>query len=447
MKERQRIPPKQLIKFLGVSMVGICAFVIPVQYQGEVNTVVGVLTDWVAVLLAGCIDELILALVLLSTLGSVADTVLTACKLELPPQFRAVFKTSPLYLVTKLLALCFTVMCYFSVGPEFIISESVGGNMIGLGKSLVALSIALSFLLPFLTEAGLMEFAGEVTRPVVRPLFKVPSDASLDLIASWMGAANAAVILSAEKFRKGYYTKREAAIVMCNFSLVSIPFCLVIAETAGVAQYFAAMYGLLCLLGVLLAIILPRIPPLSTLSDDYVAQLPVDTAADGESNVLRRALLRGCATAETFTVKSVLSSGGNVMLTILINLLPTVIGWGILGMLLVNYTPIFEWLSLPMGWLLNLMGVESAFAVAPATLAGFVDMFIPALLVTTVASTRTRFIIATLSLIQIIYITEVGAVILQTKLGVDFKRLFLIFLERTILSLPIIVLASRMIIP
>ena len=50
-----------------------------------------------------------------------------------------------------------------------------------------------------------------------------------------------------------------------------------------------------------------------------------------------------------------------------------------------------------------------------------------------------------LSLIQIIYIAEVGAVILQSDLGIDFKKLFLVFLERTILALPVIVLVSNFI--
>lgn len=134
------------------------------------------------------------------------------------------------------------------------------------------------------------------------------------------------------------------------------------------------------------------------------------------------------------------------MASILLNLMPIGIGWGILGMLAVNYTPIFRWISWPMGWILNLLGVESAFTVAPATLVGFIDMYIPALLVTGIASVRTRFIIAALSLIQIIYITEVGAVILQEKLGVDLKRLAVIFIERTLIALPIIVLVSGLIV-
>ena len=51
--------------------------------------------------------------------------------------------------------------------------------------------------------------------------FHVPGRASVDLIASWFGAANAAVILTREQYMKGFYTKREAGYIMTNFSLVS----------------------------------------------------------------------------------------------------------------------------------------------------------------------------------------------------------------------------------
>ncbi len=444
--KKTQIPAKLLCKFLIASLIGLVAFVVPIHSQGGVNTVVGILTSAIKNILMPIMDELVLLVVLISALCSIADAGLERLGRTPPAWFHSVFHTTPVYLITKIVASGFMICCYTGVGPAFLTDPAVGGTMVDLSKTLIALALALSYLLPFLTEAGLMEFVGEITRPFVRPLFRVPSDASLDLIASWMGAANAAVILSAQKYYKGYYTKREAAIVMCNFSLVSIPFCMVVAETAGVSQYFPAMYGLLFLLGVFLAVVTPRIYPLNRLHDDYYAKLPVNSEAEQEKGLFRRALMKSCSAAENFHVRSVTNSGNQVLTTVLFNLVSTVIAWGILGMIVVEYTPIFQWLSYPVGVLLDLMGVEYAYAAAPATLVGFVDMFIPALLVTGIASVRTRFIIATLSLIQIIYITEVGAVVIQTNLGIDLKRLLFVFLERTFLSLPIIVLASLLIV-
>ncbi len=435
----------QVLKFLLISIMGLGAFLLPLNVDGGYITVISILTEWAEKLLSGIMDEAILVLLTVSAIGSLVDYIFTKTGRSIEGVFHKLFGTSIVYLITKLLALVITVLFYCGVGPEFIIGADVSGIMIGLGKTLIALALAFSFLLPFLTEGGLMEFFGEITRPFVRPMFMVPSNASLDLIASWLGASNAAVLLSAEKYYKGYYSKREAAIVMCNFSLVSVPFCMVIAETTGVSQYFPAMYGILAVLGVILAVILPRIYPLNKLKGEFAAKIPEDSDVGSEKNILKRAFIRACAVADDFNAKKVFDSGWGVLSSVCINLLPTVIAWGVLGLIVVQYTPILEWISLPMGWLLNIMGVEEAFKVAPATLAGFVDMFIPALLITSVQSVQTRFIITTLSLIQIIYITEVGAVIIQTNLGVDIKKLFLIFLERTLISLPLIVLASMLI--
>lgn len=98
--------------------------------------------------------------------------------------------------------------------------------------------VAFSFIMPFLTDCGIMEFLGVIAKPVVRPLFHVPGRASVDLIASWFGASNAAVILTREQYMRGFYTKREAGYIMTNFSLVSIPFCLMVADTMGIANSY-----------------------------------------------------------------------------------------------------------------------------------------------------------------------------------------------------------------
>lgn len=78
--------------------------------------------------------------------------------------------------------------------------------------------------------------------------------------------------------------------------------------------------------------------------------------------------------------------------------------------------------------------------VAPATLVGFVDMFIPALIMASITSVKTKFIVGALSLLQIIYLTEVGAIIIQSDVPLSFKDLFIIFMERTLIGIPLLAL-------
>ena len=148
--------------------------------------------------------------------------------------------------------------------------------------------------------------------------------------------------------------------------------------------------------------------------------------------------------AEKFSFQKAFCQASAMALGIVFDLIPVVIAWGTIGSILVNETSIFHWLAYPMGLYLQLLGVEGAFQIAPATLVGFIDMFIPALITSTDLPYATRFVVAALSLVQIIYLTEVGSIIVKSDVGLDMKRLFLIFIERTLIALPLIVLVTRL---
>ena len=50
----------------------------------------------------------------------------------------------------------------------------------------------------------------------------------------------------------------------------------------------------------------------------------------------------------------------------------------------------------------------------------------------------TKFVIAVISVTQLIYLSEVGGLILGSKLPVNLIELFVIFIERTLISLIIV---------
>ncbi|MCD8347289.1 MAG: hypothetical protein LUD16_04915 [Lachnospiraceae bacterium] len=128
----------------------------------------------------------------------------------------------------------------------------------------------------------------------------------------------------------------------------------------------------------------------------------------------------------------------------LFDLIPIVIAWGTVALIIATYTPVFSWLSFPMRLYLQLFGIEEAAAVAPATLVGFMDMFIPALLISGVESVKTRFVIGALSLVQIIYLTEVGTIIIKSEIPLNIGKLFIVFLERTLIAIPLLVLCANL---
>ena len=77
---------------------------------------------------------------------------------------------------------------------------------------------------------------------------------------------------------------------------------------------------------------------------------------------------------------------------------------------------------------------------------GFTDMFTPSIIAAeAVADSMSRFIVATVSVTQLIYLSEVGGLVLGSKIPVNLAELFILFLERTLISLVIVAPLAHMI--
>lgn len=441
------VTKKNMLKFILGSAFGVLMFLVPIPQGESFTTLLDFLKSWIKGLFGGSLNYIIMVLLIVSAVMSLYDYFAKPDWIRKNHYLTRAFTTTPLYLISKVIGAVMVVMIVFQVGPEVVISADTGITMIDLCGTLFSIVLAFSFILPFLTDCGIMEFLGVILKPVVRPLFRVPGRASVDLIASWFGASNAAVILTREQYMKGFYTKREAGYIMTNFSLVSIPFCLLIADSLGIANLFPPFYLCICVVGVILAIILVRIPPISLIPNTYREKTgkQIDEEIPDETKPLAHALEMSCARAESFNAKAVGTSGLEVVVGMLFDLIPIVVAWGTIALIIATYTPLFQWISYPFGMYLDLLGVPEAFAAAPATLVGFTDMFIPALLITGLTSVKTKFIIGVLSLVQIIYMTEVGTIIIKSEIPLNFWKLLILFLERTIIALPLIVLFANII--
>ena len=170
----------------------------------------------------------------------------------------------------------------------------------------------------------------------------------MDLIASWFGAANAAVILTREQYMKGFYTKREAGYIMTNFSLVSVPFCLMVANTIGLDSIFPVFY--LCIW-----------PHRHHPGDDHRAHSAYphhtghlsggDGTAGGRGSARRRREYGDLPWSQAarergeFHLDTVLTSGWEVMMGTLFDLIPIVASWGVIALAIATYTPFFDWIS------------------------------------------------------------------------------------------------------
>lgn len=107
--------------------------------------------------------------------------------------------------------------------------------------------------------------------------------------------------------------------------------------------------------------------------------------------------------------------------------------------MIAEYTPILNWLTAPIVPLLEIFRLPEAAAAAPAMVAGFLDMFLPALLGVGIESELTRFIVGVMSVTQLIYMSEIGILMIKCEIPLKFWHLFVIFILRTIIGLPIVI--------
>src|SRR5699024_10131790 len=302
--------------------------------------------------------------------------------------------------------------------------------------------------LPLLMNFGLLELFGTLMTKIMRPLFKLPGRASIDSLASWIGDGTIGVLLTSKQYEEGYYTKREAAIIGTTFSVVSITFTLVIISEVGLGHMFIPFYLTVIAAGFIAALIMPRIPPLSRKANTYINE-----AADGieekipEGHTIftfgyQKALDR--AKKET-SVYKFFKEGGQNILDMWMGVAPIVMAFGLIALMIAEFTPVFTWLGLPFIPLLELMQVPYAQEASETMLIGFADMFLPAVIGASIEAEITRFIIGALSVTQLIYMSEVGGLLLGSKVPVSLKDLFIIFLLRTIITLPTITLIAHMI--
>ena len=93
---------------------------------------------------------------------------------------------------------------------------------------------------------------------------------------------------------------------------------------------------------------------------------------------------------------------------------------------------------MPFEPILALLQIPEAGEAAQTMVVGFADMLLPAILGAGIESEMTRFFIATVSVTQLIYLSEVGGLILGTKFPLKLWDLFIIFIIRTIIAIPIV---------
>ncbi|WP_100401441.1 YjiH family protein [Bacillus sp. FJAT-42315] len=442
MEKTNKYSISHILLFLIPSLIGVILFMIPVKMGDGYTIPIAILSNSLMDAIGDYIPAIMTVLIIISAAGTLFVKALRPQFVRNSHFLASLFDITPFWAIVRVLGAIFATLTLLKIGPEAIYSENTGGLLLtALLPVLFATFLFAGLLLPLLLNFGLLEFIGYSLTKVMRPLFKLPGRSSVDCLTSWLGDGTIGVLLTSKQYEEGFYTKKEAAIIGTTFSVVSVTFCLVVISQVNLADHFIAFYGTVIFSGIVAALILPRIPPLSRKEDTFIngnERTASEERIPAGFSPISYGFNQAIEQAQKNKPTQVVKDGIHNVIDMWLGVAPVVMALGTVALVIAETTPVFQWLGMPFIPLLELLQIPFAAEASETIMVGFADMFLPSVIGAGIESELTRFVIATLSVSQLVYISEMGGLILGTKIPVSFKDLILIFLLRTLITLPII---------
>lgn len=442
---------KTILTFIIPSLIGLLLFMTPISIDGAITIPIAIVSKALQAEMGSTIQLIVTAIVVLMAFASVLTKLLNPQFIRKNHFLRTLLKVNLFWLTTRVLGAIFIVMVYLQIGPEAITSSATGGLVLNdLVPVLFSVFIFAGMLLPLLLNFGLLEFFGTLLTKIMRPIFNLPGRSAIDCMASWLGDGSVGILMTNKQYETRFYTEREAAVIGTTFSAVSITFSLVVISQVKLEHLFVPFYLTVCLAGIVAAIIVPKLPPLSWKKDTYIDNTPRhedDESVPVSHGVMSWGFEQAMQRASSAGgVKQVLVEGVKNVVDMIFGVIPVVMAIGTVALVLAEHTPLFNYLGMPFIPLLELLQIPEATEASKTIVVGFADMFIPSILASSIESDLTRFVIAALSVTQLIYMSEVGALLIGSKIPVNFFELFVIFILRTLVTLPVIALMGHLLV-
>ena len=339
--------------------------------------------------------------------------------------------------IFKILGAAAGMMHVFRLGPDFLHQGTF------LPFLFNALCVPLAFLIPigslflyFLTNYGLMEFVGSYLQPAMRKVWRTPGRSAVDAVASFIGSYALSMLITDKLYQEGKYTKQEAAIILTGFSTVSVTFLVVVANAYGLMERWNFFFWTTLFVTFTVTAITARIYPLSKIPREYYESAAPAQEEPIKSNRFTVSLDGALKVADTSgnVGKNMLDSfkAGCRMIT---TILPTIMSIGLLGMLIAEFTPVFDVVGFIFFPFTALVQLPEALLAARALATSIVEMFLPAAFLTAEHSLQSRYVVAVSSVSAVIFFSAVVPCILSTKIPLKVSQLVVIWVIRMTLSI------------
>jgi nucleoside recognition membrane protein YjiH len=420
-------------------VLGLGFFAVPVPWNGRWTVAFDIVVKELRTGFAGPVAAYCAVLIVA---GAVA-TCLASFRRGDYPKLKA-FEAAPVLAALRVLGVPLAIMFWLGLGPAALHEKAIGGTIWGVLVLSVGLIIPIGAVaLNVFISYGALELVGTLTRPLMRPLFRLPGRAALDDITSWLGSYSVGLYLTRKLVDQGRYTRREAFIIVTGFSTVSIGFVGVVCSTLELLHLFPVVFATYFVVIYLIAAIQCRVWPTTGILDEAITTHQPEGEPEGPllAAAWKAAIDRA---KEARPLPHVAAEGFRDGLILAATILGTILAVGTGALMLAEHTPLLDWLGRPLVPVITALGIPDAELVATATVAGITEMYIPALIVQD-ASAPARFFIAVLSISQLIFFSSVGPMMLDmfSDLPIRVRDLLALFVFRTALLLPMLALVTH----
>ncbi len=416
-----------IYKFFAFSLFGIFMFFISITLNGKKTIPLDHLVTFIRTQFSSAIVYYILIIVIA---GAVY------------PFYKRTWNRSVVEIVISLLKIIgaiASILVVFKVGPSWLLAADMGPYWYNSLLTPIGVLVPIgAIFLAMLVGYGLLEFIGIIVQPIMRPIWKTPGRSAIDAVASFVGSYSIGLLITNRIYKEGKYTTKEAVIIATGFSTVSVTFMIVVAKTLGLMDIWNLYFWVTFLVTFLVTAISVRIWPIRNMSMDYYNQMDGDVEKIVKEKRLQCAWREALQTAENApnlwqSMKDNVKDG----LVMAMGILPTIMSIGLIGLWLVNNTPIFDYaayLFVPITYLLQM---TEPLIVAKAAVINLIDMFLPSL-VAIDSAIETRFIVGTLSISAILFFSALIPCILSTEIPISLGKMIAVWFVRTVLTLIIV---------
>ncbi len=434
-----------ILKMIIGSVLGLLLFCIPLPWGGGSSTM---LLSFIKTAIEKRTTGILLIIALTIMTASLVGTIyMFFTKEKEHSKFvKGAFKPTIVNLIVRVLALAISLMVYFNVGPEWILHPDTGGTMFTfLMPSLILFFFLGTILLYFLTDYGLIELVGSLVERFFRPLFRIPARSAVLCISGFFGSGTVQLLVADAEHKQGYLTRRETSTISVCFC--TITFGAMFAYSCGIGglddRYFTGVFLASVLVTIVSAILMSRIPPISLIPDTYYADNK-QIYEEGKGGLMVGIDRAYAKVKEAPSFLKMITMGSKVTASICLEVIPLIIVMGTTVTVLATFTPVFDWIATPFVPILELMGIPEAAKVAPSLFTGFADLLLPFLGAAGIESQLATFIVCVVGIAQVICMTETGMIMSKSSAPISVPKLFVLFLEKTIIALLIGLLIGRL---